>query len=451
MRKNRQKQEINRGKKAKKGKSNKQAANTSANSQVENIIESTQVEDSGDDSEYDSGADSDCEVVEQPSDLIVLDEDSNASESTESSESISPEDPNSSGSGSAVEAESTSVDRDSPCPFYEDKEPSINFAVPLYESVNCILVDSTTSACDESVVSTSETMPVIVQTNKRTDSVKDRLGFRSRQFVAHPAIVSTEPNKISSDTPNVPKKNLRVSVQPTENEMTTRTCTITSSSAASSDSVDKTPTAINESTMTKANAVYTESQPQTKPQSKRLKITFTNKEAPSTSAVVDDTSKTSDANLSFVVQNNEKRRRKDSDIIFIDETTSESHRDDSVIFVSESINTGRPIVPLAGKRKGGPLISFGSDYVPIAGKTQDGPPSKKAKTKSTRAQRKMDKKAAQRSLIELSRGRQSSFNAVARSTQPNEKNNNGEKQSNRDTNKMEKRMIIIDGSNVAFG
>lgn len=394
---------------------------------------------------------SDCELIEQPSDLIVLEDDSDSETfgSDSNLREVNSSDSNPVQQPAEVEPKQA-VDDDSSCLFYEDREPTTNYSVPLYDSVQCTLVDSSVEAIEpESKPNDTEMITIrnnfTNQNDGRTMSIKDRLGFRFPKMVVQNTTDSSTPKNISFDTPCVPTVNVRISVKPTEKEVATRTCTITSSSADSSE-----PTVLSSKAKNHANnreALRAENggaASETKPQPKPFKITISNANAPSTSAAVGVEKAV--VNSSIFIRNDSKRRRQDSDVILIDDVTSKNNGpDDSVIFVSESINCGRPFVPVSRKRKGGPTISFGSDFIPVGGAKRESPSAKMRKTKSTRAQRKTDKKIAKR--VEKSRTDQPSGRLVAENIAPTNNNNTGEDQ---DPNKLEKRMIIIDGSNVAF-
>lgn len=392
---------------------------------------------------------SDCELIEQSSDLIVLEDDSD-SDTFDSDSNL--REVNSSNSDpvqqpAEVDAKQAVVD-DSSCMFYEDREPNTNYSVPLYDSVQCTLIDSSVETFESESQPNHTEMSTIRnnfgnRNDGRTMSIKDSLGFRFPKIIVENTTDSSTPKNISFDTPSVPTVNVRISVKPTE--VATRTCTITSSSADSSEPTVKSSKAKNhandkEVLWAKNGAAASETQPQPKP----FKITIKNANAPSTSAAVGVEKAV--VNSSIVVQNDSKRRRQDSDVILIDDVASKNNGpDDSVIFVSESINCARPVVPVSRKRKGGPIISFGSDFIPVGGAKRESPSAKMRKTKSTRAQRKTGKKMAKR--VQKSRTEQPSGSVVAENIEPSNNNNNT---SDQDPNKLEKRKIIIDGSNVAF-
>lgn len=387
--------------------------------------------------------DSDCELIEQPSTLIILED---GSDSDTSSPRSNSREANSSGEHSnpvrqLVEVEPKQVDEiESSCMFYEDREPTTDFTVPLYDSVQCMLVDSSNENIErKSQPIDNEMMTIRNDFNNQNGArtIKDRLGFRCQKFVVENATDSSSPKNVSIDTPSVPIMRVRISVEPTEkNEVATRTCTITSSSADSSEPTvepSKAKNHVDAREVLRAKNGSTASA--TPAQPNPFKITFTNENAPSTSAAVENE------------RNVLKRRRQDSDVILIDDTFKNNRQDDSVIFVSESINCGRPVLPLPRKRKGGPTISYGKDFIPIGGAKRESPVAKNRKTKSTRAQRKADKKIVRR--LQNSRTEQPSSIEVRRGVEPSNHNNNSAEKS-KDSNEREKRMIFIDGSNVAF-
>lgn len=395
---------------------------------------------------------SDCELVEQPPDLIILDEDSQSSSSGSTSLENSSSSENSNESthleqeNSTIESEKF-VDSDSSTLFYEDREPSLDYTGPLYDSVPCVVIDSSNEAADATPAAepndmSSATLSIGVMPklftirNENYDQNRE-----SQKIVGDTATDLTTPKSISLDTPSVPTMNMRISVQPTEREVSTRTCTITSSAA-------KCPETINSSGREVLRAKPSASNVEAPFQPKPFQITIKNECAPSTSVAVAADCEKDDASASNIL----KRCREDSDVILVDESTSDSRQDDSVIFVSESMNTERPLVPRPGKRKGGPLITFGSDYIPVAGRDQESPPAKLGRTKSTRAQRKKVKKIDRRqALIAECRKQQTSTSIVTQPVSAAINNNDDEKRAAVDPNQLQKRMIIIDGSNVAFG
>lgn len=123
-----------------------------------------------------------------------------------------------------------------------------------------------------------------------------------------------------------------------------------------------------------------------------------------------------------------KRKRHDSDVVFVDEK-----RDDAVVFVSES------------RMAGGSITRRARNYIPIEAPNQSKIKGRIWK-RSVRANRKKSKREQRKLNLQIA---QNEIDSLVNRTFPEKQTKAAKSSSPNQPDELERRMVIIDGSNVA--
>lgn len=336
--------------------------------------------------------------------MIVLDEAS--SSNTDNAEVIDL-------SESLIEVAETSPSADSsPSPteplFFEDRCPNTQIEAPLYESTLPAICDSETIP-DMSRYSSFQQRNLRININnnnnnniEKHNSCPDDLRslLTDKYPNAYPPDLRTllvEKSPVQGAEPElssaVPRKTVQVSAENTSAPTAgwrTRTITTRSSNAES----QKPPNESNNKENT------------TEPTQPMKRVIITAPES----------------------ESNPKRKRRDSDVIFVDEK-----RDDAVVFISES------------RMAGGSITRRARNYIPIEAPNQSRSKGRMEK-RSVRANRKKTKREQRKLNLQIAR---QEIDSLVNRTVPEKQTRAAKSSSPNQPDELEKRMVIIDGSNVA--
>lgn len=324
---------------------------TSVTEKVDKLVDAT-IE-----NESISESDSDCEIIEQPSTVIVLDDDLDLDTSSNRGESNDITDKKS--------LEESFVSKiESPLMFYEDRAPNTKVTIPIYETSQSIGTVEAVNILDNSLsitedhnlsdkISNSVAMnniseaspsnylaPLLSSTPLPTKQMES-----NNQQNSILSISETSENVILFDNnQNVPKTKMLISVQAAADSVTTRTSTITS---INTQKISPNQTKSNDRTIVQMkNTVHDLQTPS-------VQITISNDFNGSRSVSNGYLKRrSSELEVSDSSQKKTKRSRIDQDVILIDESSNDfrSMKDDSVVFVSETIHSNRSL-PVSRKRK----------------------------------------------------------------------------------------------------